>query len=260
MPTRTKSSTYPRLARLGSPKAGTVAALAVGQTADETTVFAGTQVGLFRSAGFTGDSVEGWERLAAAPLGIVSLAASPTYAEDHTLVAGTNSGLFVTRDGGDTWQAAPIPFAGAIAVSVAFSANYPRDGALLAGTLEDGVFYSDNRGASWQRKSFGLLDPTAYAVAFSPNFGRDETAFAGTDSTLYYSYNGGRAWKAVDFPEGAAPVLSVAVSPSFGSDQTVFAGTENQGLFRSTDRGQHWLKVDLPAVCINALSAAEPGL
>ena len=260
MPTRTKSHTYPRLTRLGGPKAGTVAALAVGQTPDETTVFAGTQVGLFRSAGFTADSVEGWERLAAAPLGIVALAASPTYAEDHTLVAGTNTGLFVTRDGGDTWQSAPIPFAGAIAVAVAFSSNYPRDGALLAGTLEDGVFYSDNRGASWQRKSFGLLDPTAYAVAFSPNFGGDETAFAGTDSTLYYSYNGGRAWKAVDFPEGAAPVLSVAVSPNFATDQTVFAGTENQGLFRSQDRGLHWQKVALPAVCINALKVSEAGL
>lgn len=260
MPTRTRSNPFPRLTRLGGPKAGTVAALAVGQAGDETTVFAGTPVGLFRSVGFAGDSVEGWERLAAAPIGIVCLAASPSYNEDQTLIAGTNNGIFVSRDGGDTWQGSPLPIAGAVAVALAFSTNYPRDGVLLAGTLEDGVFYSDNRGASWQRKSFGLLDATAYAVAFSPSFGHDETVLAGTDSTVYYSYNGARAWKATGFPESAAPVLSVAFSPDFAADQTLWAGTESQGLYRSTDRGQAWSQLGLPAVCVNALSSLAGGL
>ena len=248
-----------RLERLGGPQAGTVAALAVGQGRDATQLYAGTQVGLFRSADLAGGRVSGWTRLTQAPIGIVSLAASPSFAEDRTLVAGTNSGFFVSRDGGDTWQSAPSPFAGAVPVSVAFSPNYVRDGVLLAGTLEDGVFASDNRGASWQRKSFGLLDATAYAVSFSPQYGHDETVFAGTDSTVYHSYNGARAWKPTGFPEGAAPVLSLAVSPAFASDNTLFAGTEHDGLHRSSDRGQTWTKLELPATCINALSFAEDG-
>lgn len=249
----------PRLTRLGGPLAGTVAALAIAQDRDETLVFAGTQVGLFRSTGVSGGQVQGWQRLPQAPIGLVSLAASPTFGEDRTLVAGTNTGFFISRDAGDTWQGAPSTFAGAVPVALAFSPNYPRDGRLLAGTLEDGVFASDDRGANWQRKSFGLLDPTVYAVAFSPQFGHDETAFAGTDSTVYHTYNGARAWKATGFPEDAAPALSLAVSPNFASDETLFAGTESQGLFRSTDRGQTWAKLDLPAACINALTLTEAG-
>lgn len=260
MPTRTKSNpAYPRLTRLGGPRAGTVAALALARANDETTVFLGTPVGLFRSVGFEGDAVEGWERLPGAPIGVVCLAVSPTYATDQTVVAGAKSGLFVSRDGGDTWEPAPISMAGAMAITLAFSANYPRDGVLLAGTLEDGVFYSDNRGASWQRKSFGLLDGTVYAVAFSPNFGHDETLFAGTDSTVYYSYNGARAWKALPFPEDAAPALSLALSPTFADDGTVYVGTEQQGLYRSTDRGQSWEKLNLPSACVNGLLAGAGG-
>ncbi len=259
MPTRTKSNpSFPHLTRLGGPQAGTVAALALApaSSASGLTVFVGTQVGLFRSVGFDGAAVDRWERLAAAPIGIVSLAVSPSYAEDLTLVAGANSGIFVSRDGGQTWQATPVPIAGAVVVALAFSPNYPRDGVLLAGTLEDGAFYSDNRGASWQSKSFGLLDATIYSVAFSPNFGRDEMVFVGTDSTVYYSYNGARAWKPLPFPDDAAPALSLALSPNYAEDQTVYAGTENQGLYRSTDRGQTWRKLDLPATCVNGLHAA----
>ena len=257
MPTRTKSNpALQRLTRLGGPRAGTVAALALAQAGDEKIVYAGTPVGLFRSVGFSEDQVEGWERLADAPIGIVCLAVSPSYAEDQTLAAGTNAGIFVSRDGGDTWKPMPIPIAGAVVVALAFSSNYPRDGVLLAGTLEDGVFYSENRGASWQPKSFGLLDATVYSLGFSPNFGHDETAFAGTDTTVYFSYNGARAWKQLPFPDDAAPALSLAVSPNFAEDQTLYVGTETQGLYRSIDRGQSWDKLALPANCINALNAA----
>src|SRR5690349_10370871 len=148
MPTRTKANpAFPRLTRLGGPQAGTVAALALAQAPDETTLYLGTPVGLFRSVGFDGAAVEGWQRLAGAPVGVVCLAVSPTFATDQTVVAGANSGIFVSRDGGDTWAAAPISMAGAMPVTLTFSSNYPRDGVLLAGTLEDGAFYSDDRGA-----------------------------------------------------------------------------------------------------------------
>jgi photosystem II stability/assembly factor-like uncharacterized protein len=245
-----------RLTKLGGPPAGTVPALAIGHAigaADETLVFAGTQVGVFRLALAPAAEAPEWERLANAPLGVLSLGVSPNFAQDHTVIAGTNNGIYVSTDSGDTWQAAAMPIASSAVVAISFSPNYTADGILLAGTMEDGIFYSNTRGSRWQTNGFGLLDASAFCLGFSPNFSRDSTTFAGTDTTLYFSYNGAMAWKQLPFPEGAAPALSLAVSPNFEQDQTLFVGTETQGLHRSTDRGRTWRPLDLPAACINVL-------
>ena len=243
--------------RVGGPPAGSVAALAIGQ-ADRSTVFAGTQVGVFRLEGGQDGQPQEWERLAQAPLGILSLAASPCFATDHTLVAGTNSGIFVSRDAGETWLAAELPISSSTVIALAFSPNYQTDGILLAGTMEDGIFFSNSRGARWQTNGFGLLDATFYCLGFSPSFARDATVFAGTDTTVYYSYNGAAAWKQLEFPESAAPALSLALSPNYEADHTLYVGTEAQGVYRSADAGRTWQRLDLPAECVNALLVSGP--
>ena len=248
--------TASRLTKLGGPPAGSVAALAIGQAADGATVFAGTQVGLFRlEVGQEAGNHE-WERLANAPLGILSLAVSPVFAQDQTVIAGATDGIFVSRDAGETWLAAEMPIAGSVVIALGCSPNYQADGILLAGTMEDGIIFSNNRGAKWQSNGFGLLDSAAYCLGFSPSFKDDATVFAGTDTTVYFSYNGALAWKQLDFPESAAPALSLALSPNFEQDQTLYVGTEQQGLYRSADRGRTWHKLDLPAECVNALAVS----
>ncbi len=243
---------------LGAPQGGTIAALALS-TQDELTVFMGTPVGLYRAMGSNVRSDPAWERLPEAPLGVLSLAISPSYAEDHTVVAGTDRGIWISFDTGDTWQNAQIPLASSMILSLCFSPNFQKDGILLAGTLEDGIFYSSNRGRDWSNRSFGMLDLCVYAIGISPDFARDEMVFASTETALYYSYNGARAWKELDFPEEAAPALSLAVSPDFAQDQTLLAGTDHDGLYRSADRGKHWRKVPLPAITVNALIISGNG-
>lgn len=245
-----------RLTRLGGPEAGTVAALAIGRNS-ESTVFVGTPVGLYRSVGYDGKTIQSWARLTTAPIGLLALAVSPEYASDHTLVAGTTTGLFISRDAGATWSAAHLPIAGSAVIALGFSPNYTHDGLLLAGTLEDGILYSNTRGASWQSRSFGLLDATVYAIAFSPNFAADQTAYAGTDTALYYSYNGALAWKQLPLPEDAAPALSLALSPHFENDRTLYVGTETEGLYQSVDGGETWRRLALPATCINAVLISQ---
>ena len=221
---------------LGGPAGGTVAALAVAGA----TIFAGTKVGLLRAHRAGDTSALCWERLAAAPVGVMALATSPNFAHDQTVIAGTDTGIHVSRDAGATWHAARIPVSRAMILAVCASPNFAEDGVLLAGTLEDGIWHSNDRGESWRPRSFGLLDATVFCIALSPNFARDETMAAGTDTAIYYTYNGGRAWKQLDFPEEAAPVLSLAFSPDFAADQTLYAGTEQHGLWRSVDRGATW--------------------
>ena len=239
---------------LGGPQGGTISALAIGQDTAGDCIFIACPVGLYRSTGVEPGSAQAWERLPNAPLGIMALVVSPAFAEDHTVIAGTHTGIYFSENGGNTWRAARMPPSTSMILSLCFSPNYLADGMVIAGTLEDGVFMSDCRGERWLSQGFGLLDPTAYCLAISPNFARDNLIFTGTGSDIYYSYNAGRAWRRLDFPDDTAPVLSIALILKSAEDYTLFAGTETHGLFRSRDQGQTWQALELPAATINVLS------
>jgi photosystem II stability/assembly factor-like uncharacterized protein len=243
---------------IGAPPAGAIAALALASADTERTIlFAGAKTGLYRCVGF-GSAMPGvWERLPAAPVGVMSLAVSPTFARDHTLFAGADAGIFVSNDEGDHWRAATIPHMHTMVLSLACSPHYAEDGIVLAGTLQDGVWFSDTRGERWAARNFGLLDASVFALAFSPCFSEDETAFATTDTALYYTYNGARAWKPLAFPEDGAPVLSVAVSPHFASDHTLYVGAEQKGLLISQDSGESWQRSRLSAQSVSAIVVDE---
>jgi photosystem II stability/assembly factor-like uncharacterized protein len=238
---------------VGGPSPGTVSALAIGLR-QGVHIFAGTRAGLYRTKEPDGEAGPRWQRLPAAPLEIISLGVSPTYAEDCTIIAGTAQGLFISRDCGESWRAARTPMPDPVVLCVCFSPNYRADGIILAGTLEDGIYYTDTWGERWSFRGIGMLDAAVYALAISPDFAHDELIFAGTETALYYSYNAARAWKPLDFPEDLAPILSLALSPAFPSDHTIYAGTERHGLYRSVDLGKTWQKQNLPVTCVNALA------
>jgi photosystem II stability/assembly factor-like uncharacterized protein len=75
------------------------------------------------------------ERIGRPNTAVVSLVASPTYEKDHTLYAGTSDGVFVTRNGGISWQPMSQELGNRSIVSLALSPDYPRDGQLFAASL-----------------------------------------------------------------------------------------------------------------------------
>ncbi|MGI8424484.1 MAG: hypothetical protein ACR2NO_10305 [Chloroflexota bacterium] len=218
---------------------GTVLALAAPATEGDQIFFAGTTAGCFRSD----DLGETWQPAndgLTSPY-IQALVASPRFAKDRTLFAGTlGSGVMRSTNGGEAWM--PVEFwQGAPAVTaIALSPRYPDEGTILAGTQSDGVYRSTNGGRTWSAANFGLNDLSVLALAVSPNFEEDETCFCLAGDGLYRSTNGARAWRAVTRGIDTPAVQAVAVSPLFQEDGTVFVGTEDGGVFRSTDRGATW--------------------
>ena len=197
-----------------------------------------------------------WTRLIDSPGRVFAIGVSPNFERDHLVVAGSQAGIFISLDEGESWQISSLPRTSSAIQSLAFSPDFGRDGIILAGTEEDGVLFSEDRGYHWSTRNFGFLDACVYVVAISPSFPSDEIAFAGTNTGLYYTYNSGRAWRELPFPSDTGPILSLGLSPSFDEDGTIFVGTEEGGLLYSTSKGKSWHLLTTPGTMINAIQVS----
>ena len=199
-------------------------------------IFAAKQSGLYRSA----DGGQTWNDAYASldlaiPLPTTSVTIIP--AEDKLYIFSCVEGnILRSSNGGDTWEFAKLSSPSPLVTAMVRSPNFPQDGTLLAGTMQDGIFRSTSRGAAWSGWNFGLFDPNINALAISPNFTEDQTLLAGTQSGIFRSINGGRSWRDLDFPIENAPVLCIAID----QENKIFAGSEEQGLFLSQDDGETW--------------------
>ena len=163
--------------------------------------------------------------------------------DDATMYVGTLTGLYVTRDGGGSWQMPVTGFIDAIAVDPAA----PDTVYALAGARA--VMRSIDRGNS-------------FATLFTSNDVLESIQISTTaPGTLYLGYgglqdpnpsgvlrstDGGTSWQQFPFgPPGPLIVWSVAEDPL---DGTLYAGTEianhpqpyRPPFFKSVDRGQTW--------------------
>jgi hypothetical protein len=77
--------------------------------------------------------------LGGAAMAVTALATSPSYAEDHTLFASTNAGVFVSRDGGASYQAWSEGLSPPRTIALTISPGYAQDRLVyalgLGGTL-----------------------------------------------------------------------------------------------------------------------------
>ncbi|NRF71845.1 hypothetical protein HLB44_33150 [Aquincola sp. S2] len=159
------------------------------------------------------------------------LAASPTNAS--TRYAATQSGFYVSRDSGQSWQLSnsgivPTP-AGYFIVS---------DLAVTASTLYIAPTFlqkSSDGASSWARTGWVSENPQALVLAVdakSPN-----TVYAGANQGVFKSSDGGATWK---YLAGNSPVYALAIDP--GNPQVLFRGVAS-GIYRTSDGGSSWSQV-----------------
>jgi photosystem II stability/assembly factor-like uncharacterized protein len=206
---------------------------------------------------------------------------------DTIFVAAAGGGIWKSTDAGSTfvtaWPDNSVQAIGALARG--------SDGTLWAGTGEanppgggltyfgDGIYSSSNGGQDWQFR--GLADSGSFGrVVVDPrNPNRIFAAAAGTISTtvsergIYRSVDGGASWQQVLAPPNATTGgVDIAIDPS--NPNRIFAslwdhkrnngartyGGVGSGLFRSTDGGTTWTRLENIITPLATYDSAATGL
>ncbi|MGL5942312.1 MAG: WD40/YVTN/BNR-like repeat-containing protein [Waterburya sp.] len=197
-------------------------------------------------------------------LTIMSLALSPNYQTDKTIIASTwDQGVFVSQDGGQNWQkqnrglkkhsqADTALYQSPHFSDLSISQTYSQDGTLfLAGF--DGVFKSTNGGDSWRDVNIGKGATSIRTLAISPNYQQDGTiAISTLFQGVYLSRDRGKTWTAFNHGLGfdrllkqnlIAEIGDLFFSPNYSVDQTLLGSTWG-GI--ATSQGKFWQQLRVP--------------
>ncbi len=133
-------------------------------------------------------------------------------------------------------------------------AVHPTSSNTIYAALKEGLYRSTDAGESWER-----LPTSWYAleVVLDPIY--PNVIYARTSSRVYRSTDAGETWEEI----AAFRVLSFALDPKY--PQRLFVGTDNgfgtgNGfVYRSTDRGDSWIRRDTGSWCSISSLAVSPG-
>lgn len=158
------------------------------------------------------------------------------------IFAGTVKGLYRSYDPAKGWEKLPFnPGMDEQVYAIAISSEQPDT--IWVGKAVGGVIVSRDGGATWQSVSGIPQDIPVSAIAIEPN--NPNAIFVGTLQTLYLSRDGGKSWsrRGGNLPLGN--YNSILINPRNPSEVFVGSALENNdGIFRSTDGGMNWKRVD----------------
>ena len=212
----------------------------LSQPGSPNTMLAGLSVGgVYR----TTDGGQNWT----SPLsgtGFLSMANGPASPlVDYASVALVGSAAtYRSDDGGATWRTLPALGASPVlALAVAPTSSDVVFGYVSASSagLPAGPYRSTDGGGAWSRLAGGLAGDVYTAFAVDPS--TPSTVYAASSANgLFRSADGGESWVPIDQGLGNLQVTQIVIDPIDPS--LLYAGTKG-GLYRSTDRGEHWSSV-----------------
>lgn len=212
-----------------------------------TTFFVGTQnKGLYKSLN-NGKSFQSLGNGLAAHH-IMSLAFSPDFAQDRTMIATSwHEAIFISSDGGDTWikhskglttnkQADEIKYRSPHFRQVTITNNDSQTMFLAAFT---GLYKSTNGGHSWsemETQPVKLIKGLAASPALKSPFSIGITTYGGG---AYVSHDNGMSWVIANKGLKTTRLSDIKFAPSSSKDSTLFSGSIGF-LLKSTDNGVSW--------------------
>jgi photosystem II stability/assembly factor-like uncharacterized protein len=195
---------------------------------------------------------------------IQALAAHPT--EAHTVFAGGDTGLFVSRDGGARWER--IGANGALPTIWSLAIDPADPDTLFAGTRPAGVYRSRDGGRQWEKLAVEIARECSIGTPFVTGLVVDpddhRLVWAGVEiDGLFRSRDSGDTWTHLKGGLYDPDVHAVTVAPT--EPKRVYASTARE-MFVSADLGESWQplgikqKWPLPYARGMAVKADDPGV
>jgi photosystem II stability/assembly factor-like uncharacterized protein len=149
---------------------------------------------------------------------------------DGTLWSACGNGVLRSTDGGNSWR---ITTGWQITEVLKVKVDALKPAVVYAATAY-GVFRTENGGETWKEANKGFLKPFVSDIMidrFHPN-----KLFAASEDGVYLSTNGDIGWRRVGIDgKGVRTIVQHPVIKDL-----FFAGTEDDGIFVSRDGGRSW--------------------
>ena len=207
------------------------------------TLFVGTTEGLLKSP-------DGG-RTFSAPL-LPGLSVSRVEWPGPALVVATGRGVMVSPDSGAVFTGPGTGAPERDVLSLALSSFFSVDPVMFAGTAADGVFRSSDGGRTWSPA--GLSEQRVGDLVWLGPF-----LYAATGAGVMRSEDLGRRWVPLSegFERRFAQRVLFPLAPGSGAE--IFAATD-QGLWRTADGGEHWMRAGLHGRAVLSLGTFPPPL
>ena len=172
----------------------------------------------------------------------------------QVMAAGAADGIFLSRDGGQSWRRISPQENAELRPVVALAFDPVHSEVLYAGTTHL-PWRTIDGGATWQSIHDGMLDDSdVFSISVHPS--RPPIVYASACSGAYRSVTAGRQWTRLPTPVGAFRTYLVTLDPRHSD--TVFAAT-SAGLLKSSNAGATFHKVSGAGVKSIAFDPSRPG-
>jgi photosystem II stability/assembly factor-like uncharacterized protein len=180
-------------------------------------------------------------------------ALAPTWDEQGRagILAATNAGLYRSFDPAQGWEKLSYG-SGLDQRTTCLSTTMQNQSTIYVGTATSGVLVSRDSGQTWRQVP--QIPASAPISAIEQDKQRSAYIYVGTKQTLYYSHDGGERWirRGGNLPYG--DYAAILINPQNGNEIFVGNAFQNQGggsttinsggVYRSTDAGLTWMRVD----------------